>query len=104
MEDYPAKIADLLESTAVKVRSLSVDRVRNAATWTATGIVVGTLGLVLVVFLLVGLFRVLAELTTVELAYVILGGLFLIVGALVWFKRDPSLGTQQPDAGDKPNA
>jgi uncharacterized membrane protein len=100
MDDYPARIADLLESTALKVRSLSVDRVRDIATWTATGIVVAMLGLVLAVFLLVGLFRILAELTTVELAYVILGGLFLLVGAFVWSKRDLTLGTQRTDAGE----
>ena len=49
----------------------------------------------LVIFLLVGLFRLLAEATTVELAYVILGGLFLIVGAFLWSKRDSSEDRQQ---------
>jgi protein-S-isoprenylcysteine O-methyltransferase Ste14 len=87
MDDYPAQIADFLEQTATKVRSLSVDRVANYATWAAVGIVVAMLGLVLTVFLLVGLFRILAEATTVELAYVILGGLFLIIGAFLWSKR-----------------
>ena len=41
MDDYPAQIADFLEQTAAKIRSLSVDRVRNIATWTAVGMVVG---------------------------------------------------------------
>jgi hypothetical protein len=87
MDDYPAQIADFLEQTATKVRSLSVDRVANIATWAAVGMVVATLGLMLVIFLLVGLFRILGEATTVELAYVILGGLFLIIGAFLWSKR-----------------
>ena len=89
MDDFPAQIADFLESTAVKIRGLTVARLRNAATWTAVGILAGTLGLVIVIFLLVAIFRLVAELTTVEVAYLIFGGLFLIAGALLWSKRIP---------------
>jgi hypothetical protein len=96
MDDYPAQIAGFLEDTAAKIRGMSVDRLRNAATWTAVGLVVATLAFILLVFLGVGLFRFLAELTTVEIAYVILGGLFLIAGALLWSRRQPKT---QPNTG-----
>ncbi len=95
MDDYPAQIAGFLEDTATKIRSLSVDRLRNFATWTAVGMVLAMLGLVLVVFLFVGLFRLLAEATTVELAYVILGGLFLIAGAFLWSRRNTGQRTTE---------
>lgn len=89
MDDYPAQIAEFLETTAAKIRGLSVDRVRNVATWVAVGLVVAMLALVLIIFLLVGLFRLVGELLTVELAYTILGGLFVVLGALLWSKRVP---------------
>lgn len=94
-DDYPAQIAAFLEETANKIRSVSVDRLRKVATWTAVGMVVAMLALVLVIFLLVGLFRILAELTTVEIAYLILGGIFLIAGALLWSKRNTPTTTSQ---------
>lgn len=104
MDDYPTKIADFLESTAAKIRSLSVDRVRNVATWTAVGMVVGMLVLVLLVFLVVGLFRLLGEITTVEIAYLILGGLFLIGGALLWAKRKPPSARTAGSIGEDTHA
>ncbi len=104
MDDYPTKIADFLESTAAQIRSLSVDRVRNAATWTAVGLVVGMLAFILVVFLVVGLFRLLAEITTVEIAYLILGGLFVIVGAFLWAKRTPPAAPGAGSMGEDTNA
>lgn len=89
MEDYPAAIADFLESTAAKIRGLTVDRVRTWAIWLAVGLVLAMLVLVLIVFLLVGLFRLLAVPVGVEVAYLILGGLFLAAGAFLWSKRVP---------------
>ncbi|HSF86404.1 MAG TPA: phage holin family protein [Acidimicrobiia bacterium] len=94
-DDYPAQIAGFLEDTATQIRRLSVDRLRKAATWTAVGMVVAMLALVLVIFLLVGLFRILAELTTVEIAYLILGGIFLIAGMFLWSKRNTGRTTEQ---------
>ena len=96
MDDYPAAIADFLESTAAKVRGLTVDRVRNIATWVAVGLVLAMLLLLLLVFLFVGIFRLLGELVGVEYAYLILGGLFLVVGAFLWRKRVPK-GPIGPD-------
>ena len=87
MDDFPTKIAELLESIAVKIRSMTVDRVRGAAKWIALGLIIATLALLLVIFLLVGVFRLLGELIGVRTAYATIGGLFVIVGAFLWSMR-----------------
>ena len=89
MEDYPAKIADLLESVAARVRALTVERVKGWVTWGAVGMVVATLVVLVGVFLCVGLFRLLANLVGAEAAYLILGGMFLVIGLFLWWRRMP---------------
>jgi len=89
MDDYASKIADLLEEIALRVRSLTVDRVEKAAKWTAIGIVVAMLALLLLIFVLVGLFRILGTLMPIELAYLIVGGIFLLLGVFLWRTRRP---------------
>jgi len=89
MDDYASKLADLLEEIATRVRSLTVDRVEKAAKWTAIGIVVAMLALLLVIFLLVGLFRLLGTLIPIEWAYAIIGGIFILLGAFLWRSRRP---------------
>ncbi len=103
MDDYPAQIADFLESTATKVRGLTVDRVRVGVAWAAVGLVLAMLGFLALVFVLIALFRLLAEITTVEIAYAIVGGLFLIVGVLLWSKRNPSTEPGAVRAGEDVN-
>jgi len=87
MDDFPVKIASLLESVAVRVRSLTVERVAGWARWTAVGVVVGLLGLVMAIFTIVALFRLLAGLVTPEGAYAILGGVFVLAGIFLWRQR-----------------
>ena len=74
MNDYPNQIADLLENVANRVRSMTVDRVAGWAKWTGVGIVSALLGLVLAIFLTVGLVRLLAGLVGMQWAYTIIGG------------------------------
>lgn len=95
MEDFPTRIADALESLATRIRSLTVDPVSRAIKW----ITLGCLGMVLVlvagVFFLVGLFRIIEELIykacdcsqAMEISYAVVGGLFLLIGALLWARR-----------------
>ena len=90
MEDYPAKIADLLETVAVRTRSMTVDRVRVWVTWGAVGLVGAMILTLVLVFLMIGLFRILATLVGTEPAYLILGGIFLIAGLLLWARRMPA--------------
>lgn len=89
MNDYPTQIADLLENTADKVRSMTVDRVAGWAKPIAVGIVAALLGLTLSIFLVVGLVRLLAGLVGMQWSYTIIGGLFLVVGLFLWRLRLP---------------
>lgn len=87
MSDYPTQIADLLENVAGRVRSMSVDRVAGWAKWAGVGIVATLLGLVLAVFMTVGLVRLLAGFVGMQWAYTIIGGLFVVIGAFLWRLR-----------------
>ncbi len=87
MEDFPAKIADLLETTAARIRAMTVDRIARWIKWTAASMIIALLGLVVVVFLIVAVFRLLGELIGVEWAYVLLGGLFVVTGLLLLGRR-----------------
>ena len=89
MEDFPAKIADLLETVATKARTMTVDRIQGWAKWAAVGVVLATLALLVVIFLLVGVFRLLGELIGVTVTYAVVGGLFVLGGMLLWSKRKP---------------
>jgi hypothetical protein len=88
MDDFPTKIADFLEDTATRIRSITVDRPRGVAKWAALGLVLAVLGLLIVIFLFVGLFRIVGELIGVRSAWAAFGGLFVLIGALLWSKRN----------------
>lgn len=94
MEDFPTRIADLLESVASRIRLLTVERVAGWARWTAIGVVLALLGLVMAIFTLVALFRLLAGVVTVEGAYLIFGSVFVIAGIFLWSKRLPKADGQ----------
>jgi hypothetical protein len=89
MNDYPAQIADLLENTAAKVRTMTVDRFAGWAKWAGVGIVAAFLGSVAMIFLTVGLVRLLAGLVGMQWAYTIIGGLFVVIGMFLWRLRRP---------------
>ena len=89
MDDFPAKIADLLESVATRVRTMTVDRVAGVAKWTAVGLVLAVMASLIALFLLFGLFRLIGELIGFELTYAILGGIFVVLGMFLWSKRTP---------------
>jgi hypothetical protein len=96
VEDYPKRIPDLLESATDKVRSLTVDRIARALTYAALALVIVTLMVIGVIFLLLGLFRIGDELiakacdcgSSVEITYAARGGLLLLVGVVLWFRRN----------------
>ena len=95
MEDFPTRIADFLESLTTRVRALTVDRVARAITFATLGLVAITLVMAAFVFVLVGLFRILEELIfkacdcsqAMEISYGGVGGLFLLIGVLLWLRR-----------------
>ncbi len=53
----------------------------------ALGMVAATLGMLAVLFLIIGLFRLLSSLIGVTPAYAVLGGIFLAAGVFLWVKR-----------------
>lgn len=88
----------MLEQTATKVRTLTTDRIAGYVLWAAIGLVLAFLGLLIVIFLLVSLFRFLDsglgdllgnDVWGNVLAYAVFGGLFLGGGAFMWSKRHP---------------
>lgn len=87
MEDFPAKLADLLDSAATKVRSLTTDRAERAIRLTALGIVAAVFGLLAVVFLFLTIYSALEIPLTEWGAYAVIGGLFVVGGAFLWAKR-----------------
>ena len=94
-DDYPARIADFLEAIATRIRSMTVDRIARVITFVTLGLLALTLVTSAVIFFLVGLFRVSGELIRkacdctryMEITYAIVGGVFLLLGALLWSKR-----------------
>lgn len=90
MEDLATRFADLLESSALKVRSLTVDRLDRAIKITALGVVAVTLGFIAVIYLIRAIFQAVAVPLGVLGAYALFGGLFVIGGAFMWAirKRD----------------
>ncbi len=88
VEDFPVRIAELLESTANRVRELTVDRVKGVVKVVALAPVVLVFVVTGLVFIGIGTFRLVAEATQgVRIAYAVVGGLFLVGGALLWSRR-----------------
>ncbi|MCZ7534407.1 MAG: hypothetical protein M5U23_13600 [Acidimicrobiia bacterium] len=84
-----ARIADLLELIATKVRELTVDRAAVAITWTAVGLILFAAIAMAVFWLLVGIFRALGALMGTEVAYAVVGAILTLAGAIVWIRRYP---------------
>jgi hypothetical protein len=95
VDDFPTKIADFLESVTARIRSMTVDPVARIITWVTLGLVALVLVGASLTFLLVGVFRIVGELVRkgcdcnsyMEITYAVVGGVFLLVGALIWRKR-----------------
>ncbi|GBD85578.1 hypothetical protein BMS3Abin02_01987 [bacterium BMS3Abin02] len=89
MNDMAARFADLLETVATKIRSLTVDRLARGIRIATAGLVALSLAVIALIYLVVAIFRAVAVPLTVEGAYAAFGGLFLIAGVFVWLKRKP---------------
>ena len=87
MEDLPIRLADLLESIAVRVRTMTVDRVHRIVTIVSLGLIALTMAITAVVFLFVSLYNLLAQWLTPAGALGVMGGIFVIAGLLVWSRR-----------------
>ena len=88
VEDFAQRIPELLERLTGKIRSITVEPAAKALTIMAAVITAGALVTFALIFFFIGLFRILGELVNdMELAYAIVGGLFLILGLLLWSRR-----------------
>ncbi len=87
MEEYAARFADLLEQVAIKIRSLTVDRVAEGIRLTGLGILAFTLGFTAVLFLLFAIFGALEIPLTTAGAFAVLGAVLVAIGAYLWIKR-----------------
>ena len=104
MEDFSKQIPDMLEAATDKVRSLTVDRAARVLKWLALGLVIAGLVSLALFFLLVGLGRITEGAIAhacgdcswaMEVTYAALGGLFLLIGGLLWAARTRRKSTDE---------
>ena len=97
MEDFLKRIPELLERLTQKIRGKTVDPAAKVLTVVAAALIAGMMVIIALVFLFVGLFRILGDLVNdMELAYAIVGGLFLILGLLLWSRRHTKSTEETP--------
>jgi hypothetical protein len=88
--DWTTDAVDALDQAVGLVRDKTVVPAQKASRAIVSGLLVAFFVLVAVVMVAVALFRVLVVLVgDVWLAYLILGGIFVIAGAFVWTLRSP---------------
>jgi hypothetical protein len=87
VDDLSARFADLLESTAAKVRSFTVEPVQRVIAIVALAVPALIFGLFAIVFLFMTVHTALAIPLGQWGAYAVEAGLFGLVGALLWMKR-----------------
>lgn len=87
MEDLPRRLAELLETFALRVRAMTIDRIAKAVTIGSLAIPLAVFGLLAVIFLFLTIHAALAIPLTPAGAHGVLAGLFLVGGALMWRKR-----------------
>lgn len=94
---WPAEIADTVERLVGKVRDLTTKNLVLAARALVFGILAAVLGVVALVVLLIGLSRGLQSLLdlflprerAVYVSYLVLGGMWCLLGAFLMAKRRP---------------
>lgn len=87
MEELAAKFADFVESIALKIRELTVDRVARGIRLTGLGILVATLAFSTVLFLVLTIFGALEIPLTTAGAYGVLAAILMGAGLYLWMKR-----------------
>jgi Putative Actinobacterial Holin-X, holin superfamily III len=96
--DWPTQAADALEQAVTLVRDKTVVPAQKATKAVVYGLLVGFFLFTAVTLLIIGLFRGLVILTgEVWLAYLICGGILVLLGAFCWTRR---LKAPKADAAD----
>lgn len=88
-EDWPARIADTVEHGVALVRDRTTAPLVQAARFVVYGLVAGVLGTAALVLVAIGIVRLLDVLVPAEVwaAHLITGGIFALVGLLLWSRR-----------------
>lgn len=87
MDDFPARLADFLESISSRIRALTVDRVARWIKVSSLGMIAATLGIMALIFLLLTLYGALEIPLGPDGAFAVLGGVVLIAGLVLWRRR-----------------
>lgn len=87
MEDFPTRLADLLETVANRVRSLTVDRAEKLIRTIMLALPALVLAILTVIFLFATIHAALALPLGDAGAFGVIGGLFLAGAVLLWRKR-----------------
>jgi hypothetical protein len=87
MEELAARFAEILEQIAIKVRSLTVDRVAKGIRMTGLGILAASLGLSALLFLFLAIFGALEIPLTTAGAFAVVGAVLVGAGTYLWLKR-----------------
>lgn len=87
MQELAAQFADLVESIASKVRSMTVDRVAKGIRMTGLGILAATLALTSLLFLFWTIFGALEIPLTTAGAFGVVAVVMIGTGVFIWSKR-----------------
>ena len=89
MSDWPVQAADAIEQAVATVRDRTVTPARAVAKGVVYGLLVGILVATAAIFVAIMLFRLLTYIPGgVWVAYLILGGIFVIAGMFCWLQRN----------------
>ena len=87
MSEWTTQAADTIEKTVVAVRDRTVEPATRAANYMVYGVFATCCVLTAVLFTTIVLFRVLTYAMPVWAAWMLLGGIFVLVGLFCWTRR-----------------
>lgn len=89
-QDWPADVADQIESVVLGVRDKTVRPLTTVARGLVFGVLVGIMAQVALVFVAIGVVRLLdiyAFPGRIWATYSVVGGIFVLIGSFLWSKR-----------------
>ncbi|MEX2654826.1 MAG: hypothetical protein WD532_07335 [Acidimicrobiia bacterium] len=92
MEDLPRRLAELLETVAIRVRAMTIDRIARVVTMASLAAPLLVLAVLTLVFMFMTIHGALAIPLTNAGAFGVLAGLFGLGGAFAWRKRSQKPG------------
>ncbi len=89
MAEWPTQAADAIDRVVASVREKAVVPAQRAGRFVVFGIFITFVGATALLLLGIAVFRLLAALLPVWAAWLLLGGLLIVAGALCWRWRAP---------------